>query len=45
MSLSDARRREAVDHAASLAREIAPDVASMLLTHYPDADTLDTLRP
>jgi hypothetical protein len=31
--------------AAFLARDIAPDLDVVLLTHYPDADTLDTLRP
>ena len=45
MSSPDARVGGAVERATALAREIAPDVGSMLLTHYPDADTLDTLRP
>ncbi|MBR0667017.1 hypothetical protein GXW71_21835 [Roseomonas hellenica] len=36
---------DAVEHAAALAREIAPDLGAILFTHYPDADTLDTLRP
>ena len=34
-----------VDEATALARFIAPDLASILLTHYADSDTLDTLRP
>ncbi|MDB5369369.1 MAG: hypothetical protein JWP20_927 [Roseomonas sp.] len=45
MSEPNDRRREAVAQAVALAAELAPDVASVLLTHYPDADTLDTLRP
>lgn len=31
--------------AVALARDIAPDVDAVLLTHFTDADTLDTLRP
>jgi hypothetical protein len=31
--------------AAYLARDIAPDIDVVLLTHYPDADTLDVFRP
>ena len=31
--------------AAALARDVAGDIDAILLTHYPDADTLDTLRP
>ena len=31
--------------AAELAREVAPDLDGVLVTIYPDADTLDTLRP
>ena len=31
--------------AADLARDIAPDIDVILLTHYPDVETLDTLRP
>ena len=36
---------DAVARAADLARDVAPDLAGILLTHYRDADTLDTLRP
>lgn len=36
---------DAVERATALAREIAPDLGAILFTHYPDADTLDTLRP
>ena len=38
-------RDERVDHAAELARDVASDLDVVLLTHYPDLDTLDTLRP
>ncbi|MCB4823372.1 hypothetical protein [Roseicella aerolata] len=31
--------------AEELAREVAPDLDSILVTIYPDADTLDTIRP
>ncbi len=34
-----------VTWAAYLARDVAPDLDVVLLTHYPDAETLDTLRP
>lgn len=34
-----------VEDAAWLAREVAGDLHSVLLTLYPDAETLDTLRP
>ncbi len=36
---------ERITQAIELARDIAPGLAVVLLTHYPDADTLDTLRP
>lgn len=39
------RRDEIVEQAVALARNTAPDLASILITHYPDAETLDTLRP
>jgi len=29
----------------ALARDLAPDLSSVLITHYPDAETLDTFRP
>lgn len=38
-------RADAVERATALAQEIAPDLGAILFTHYPDADTLDTLRP
>jgi hypothetical protein len=38
-------RDEDIERAEELARDIAPHIGSVLLTHYPDADTLDTLRP
>jgi hypothetical protein len=34
-----------IDQAAYLAREIAPDIDVILMTHYPDVETLDTFRP
>jgi hypothetical protein len=34
-----------ITHAACLARDIAPSLDMVLITHYPDVDTLDTLRP
>lgn len=34
-----------VGRATALAREIAPAIDALLLTHYPDPETLDTLRP
>lgn len=36
---------ELVADAVWLAREVAADLSSVLLTIYPDAETLDTLRP
>jgi hypothetical protein len=34
-----------VNQAADLARDIAPDIDVILITHYPDVETLDTVRP
>lgn len=34
-----------VAEATALAQDIGRDIATILFTHYPDADTLDTLRP
>lgn len=34
-----------VEAAAELAREVAPGLDGVLVTIYPDADTLDTIRP
>ncbi len=39
------RADERVNQAADLARDVAPDLDAILLTHYPDFETLDTLRP
>ena len=39
------RQQERVDQAADLARDVGPDLEIVLLTHYPDVETLDTLRP
>ncbi len=39
------REDDAVNKAAALARDIASDIGSILITHYPDRDTLDTFRP
>jgi hypothetical protein len=38
-------RDERVAQAVDLARDVAPDLDAVLLTHYADAETLDTLRP
>jgi hypothetical protein len=45
MSEAADRRARIVDRAAALARDVAPELASVLITHFPDADTLETLRP
>jgi hypothetical protein len=34
-----------ITQAAYFARDIAPDLDVVLITHYPDVETLDTLRP
>jgi hypothetical protein len=34
-----------IHQAAELARDIAPDLDVLVLTHFPDVETLDTLRP
>ena len=34
-----------ITQAADLARDVAPDLDMVLITHYPDVETLDTLRP
>jgi hypothetical protein len=34
-----------IDEAVSLARDVAPDLETVLITHYADVETLDTLRP
>jgi hypothetical protein len=34
-----------ISQATYLARDIAPDLDMVLITHYPDVETLDTLRP
>jgi hypothetical protein len=34
-----------VNQAAYLARDTAPDIDVVLITHYPDVETLDTVRP
>lgn len=34
-----------VNQAANLAQDVASDIDAVLITHYPDAETLDTLRP
>ncbi|WP_040613813.1 hypothetical protein, partial [Teichococcus cervicalis] len=31
--------------AEARARELAPELRSIVLTHYPDAETLDLMRP
>ncbi len=39
------RPDERITQAADFARDVAPDLDVVLLTHYPDAETLDTFRP
>ena len=34
-----------VHQATSLARDVAPDLDTVLLTHFSDVETLDTIRP
>jgi len=34
-----------VNQAAFLARDIAPDIDGVVITHFPDVETLDTYRP
>lgn len=43
--MSPATDREAVEDALALARELAPRMGAVVLTHFPDADTLDLMRP
>lgn len=38
-------RDDPITQAAYLARDIAPSLDVVLITHYPDVETLDTLRP
>jgi hypothetical protein len=38
-------RQDQVTDAIDLARETAPDIDLVLITHYPDVETLDTFRP
>jgi hypothetical protein len=39
------RQLAIVAEVVELARDTAPDLSQVLLTHYPDTDTLDLLRP
>lgn len=39
------RRDEDIEAAVALAREVAPDLEAVIITHYRDEDTLDTMRP
>jgi hypothetical protein len=41
----DADGDDAVEAAAELARDVAPDLDGILVTLYPDAETLDTFHP
>ena len=38
-------QQDRIDAAADLAREVGPDLEIVLLTHYPDVETLDTIQP
>jgi len=39
------RQDRSIEQAITLARGAAPDLTSVLITHYPDLETLDTFRP
>ena len=39
------RQDQIVAESVARARDVAPALESILITHYPDADTLDTFRP
>ena len=43
--LLDPAAQEQVARAVELARDLAPDLSSVLITHFADAETLETLRP
>jgi hypothetical protein len=45
MPQATSRRDEEIDAAVALAREVAPQLESVIITHYRDEDTLDTMRP
>ena len=45
MSKPTDRRDDLVNEAVELARDVAADLDFILLTHYADVETLDTLRP
>ncbi|CAH2605669.1 conserved protein of unknown function (plasmid) [Rhodovastum atsumiense] len=39
------RQDHIIEQAVALARDAAPNLTSILITHYPDIETLDTFRP
>jgi hypothetical protein len=43
--MSPAADPQAIEDALALARELAPRMSAVVLTHFPDADTLDLMRP
>jgi hypothetical protein len=43
--MSPATDRDAIEGALAMAREMAPQMGAVVLTHFPDADTLDLMRP
>lgn len=43
--MSPAAEPQAIQDALALARELAPRMSAVVLTHFPDADTLDLMRP
>ena len=45
MPHTSSHRDDIVEQAAALAQDIAGELDSLLITLFPDADTLDTLRP
>ncbi len=45
MSQPAGRQDQIVEESVARARDVAPALEAILITHYPDADTLDTFRP
>jgi len=39
------RQDRIIEQVIALARDAAPDLTAVLITHYPDVETLDTFRP
>jgi hypothetical protein len=45
MPQATGRQDQIVEQEAAIARAVAADLSAVLITHYPDADTLDIFRP